>query len=78
MFKEWLRIKDVPEYCGISERLVYKWFDLGLPFSRIGGTILIKAEDLNKFIKKNTIDNKSFPEREYPRNNQTKVSKDEK
>jgi excisionase family DNA binding protein len=51
MFKEWLRIKDVPEYCGISERLVYKWFELGLPYSRIGGTILIKAVELDEFIE---------------------------
>ena len=50
MEKRWLKIKDIPEYCGISERLARDWMKSGLRYCRVGGAILIKKEDLDKFI----------------------------
>lgn len=47
----WQRIKAAAKYCGVSERTFHDWFKRGLPFSRIGGCVLIRCSDLDEFLK---------------------------
>lgn len=50
--REWLRIKDIPDYCGISERLAREWLKNGLRYSRIKGVVLIRRETLDSYIER--------------------------
>jgi len=54
--REWLRIKDVPDYCGISERLAREWLKNGLRYSKIRGCILIRRETLDLYIEQFAVD----------------------
>ncbi len=50
--REWLRIKDIPEYAGVSERTVREWLKRGLRHSRLpSGMILIRRLALDDFLE---------------------------
>ena len=50
--KNWLRVKEAQEYCGVSERTVYNWINNeGLKHSKVNGSILIKVQDIDEFIE---------------------------
>jgi len=48
----WLRIKDACDYCSVSERTIRNWMGEGLRFSKVKGVVLIKANNLDEFLKK--------------------------
>lgn len=52
---EFLTIKEICKLLKISRTTVYRYFKLGLKFHKIGGSVRIKREDLDKFIKGNKI-----------------------
>jgi excisionase family DNA binding protein len=52
---EFLTIKEVCEILKVTRATVYRYFNLGLKFHKIGGSVRIKREDLEKFIKGNKI-----------------------
>ena len=56
MTREWLRLKDVPGYCGISKRTAREWMRSGLRYSRIKGVVLVKREWLDEFIESYSAD----------------------
>ncbi len=48
----WLRIKDVSEFCHVSQRTVRSWIKKdGLKISKIHGIVLVKIENLNRFLE---------------------------
>ena len=54
--KGWLRIKEAPEYCGVSEGTLRMWIkDKGLKSSKVRGIVLINVADLDRFIEKYTV-----------------------
>ena len=48
---EFLTIRDVCQILKVSRTTVYRYFKIGLKFHKIGGSIRIKQEDLEKFVK---------------------------
>jgi len=52
---EFLTIREVSQILKVSRTTIYRYFKLGLKFHKIGGSIRIKREDLEKFIKGNKI-----------------------
>lgn len=46
----WGRIKQIVKYTGVSERTLRSWLKEGLKYSKIGGVVLIRFEDLDKFV----------------------------
>lgn len=52
------RVSAVAEYCGVSDRTVRRWMDLGLPYSKPDpsqqGVVLIKWADLDSWLAENT------------------------
>jgi len=47
---EFLTIREVCEILKVSRATVYRYFKLGLKFHKIGGSVRIRREDLEKFI----------------------------
>ena len=47
----WFRPGEAAEYCGVSLKTFYNWFDQGLKWSRVGGCRLIKRENLDAYIE---------------------------
>lgn len=47
----WLRIKGACGYCGIQERTLRKWFQQGLRYSKIRGSVFIKLDWLDSFLE---------------------------
>lgn len=45
-------INEVAEKFNVDRTTVYRWFDQGLQRTKIGTTVRIDEEDLNKFMKK--------------------------
>ncbi|MDM8523274.1 helix-turn-helix domain-containing protein [Desulfococcaceae bacterium HSG8] len=52
--KGWLRIKSAAVYCDVSEKNLRGWFERGLPFTKVKGTVLIKKKYLDEFLEQNT------------------------
>ncbi len=50
MIDEKLTVKMVAEEFNIHEKTVYKWFERGLQFIKIGRMTRIKRSDLEEFI----------------------------
>ncbi len=48
----WGRIKDIAEYCCVSERTVWNWIHRGqLPYSKIGKCALVKYADADSLLE---------------------------
>jgi excisionase family DNA binding protein len=48
----WLKINSAAEYCDRSPRTMRKWLKKGLKHSRVGGSILIKVDDLDEYLER--------------------------
>ncbi|MFC1512105.1 helix-turn-helix domain-containing protein [Candidatus Latescibacterota bacterium] len=54
--KNWLRVKEAQEYCGVSERTIYNWIkNDGLKYSKVKGIILINRQSLDEFIENHRV-----------------------
>jgi excisionase family DNA binding protein len=47
----WARPKEAAKYCGVSERTFREWFKMGLSFSKIRGTVLVRYEHIDDFLE---------------------------
>jgi excisionase family DNA binding protein len=48
----WLKIKPAAEYVSVSPRTLRKWLRRGLKHSRVGGSILLKVDDLDAYVER--------------------------
>ena len=49
--QEWFKVKQAAKYCGLSERTLRTHLKVGLPYSRVRGTILIKHDWLDGYLE---------------------------
>ena len=47
---DWLDVKGVCEWLGISRATLYKWRKLGLPFSNVEGMNVYNKEQVNQWL----------------------------
>ena len=54
--QEWLRPKEVAEYCSVSERTISSWLKSGLSYSKVGNIVLVSRQVIDRFIKEHSVD----------------------
>ena len=60
--QEWFKIKQASKYCGLSERTLRRLLKEGLPYSRVGGTILLKREWIDEYFKSFKVEHNKIDE----------------
>ena len=56
--KEWLRLKEAQDYCGVSKRTIQNWIKYeGLKYSKVRGTVLISVKSLDSFLERFSVSN---------------------